>query len=148
VDTLEVMHLEHLDRTSRTCKSRRTWATALLPSTRSSTSRRFRCIRASSGNPVISDSSSSCFAGKILFCASVATPFPFNILQSNKKEDKLSYNRHVLTWWVCIRLGDDEEYSVKYSRSLNRNLVCNWHGTLVFSWYIKHKVYVEYWSGL
>jgi hypothetical protein len=26
---------------------------------------------------VISDSSSSCFAGKILFCASVATPFPF-----------------------------------------------------------------------
>jgi hypothetical protein len=26
---------------------------------------------------VISDSSSSCFAGKILFCASVATPYPF-----------------------------------------------------------------------
>jgi hypothetical protein len=26
---------------------------------------------------VISDSSSSCFAGKILFCASVATPFAF-----------------------------------------------------------------------
>jgi hypothetical protein len=24
VDTLEVLHLEHLDRTSRTCKSRRT----------------------------------------------------------------------------------------------------------------------------
>jgi hypothetical protein len=50
----------------------------LLPSTRSSTSRRFRFICASSGNPVISDSSSSCFAGKILFCASVATPFPFS----------------------------------------------------------------------
>jgi hypothetical protein len=28
-------------------------------------------------NPVISDRSSSCFAGKILFRASVATPFPF-----------------------------------------------------------------------
>jgi hypothetical protein len=50
----------------------------LLPSTRSSTSRRFRCICASSGNPVISDSSNSCFAGKILFCASVATSYPFS----------------------------------------------------------------------
>jgi hypothetical protein len=50
----------------------------LLPSTRSSTSRRFRCICASSGNLVISDSGSSCFAGKILFCASVATPYPFS----------------------------------------------------------------------
>jgi hypothetical protein len=49
-----------------------------LPSTCSSTSRRFRCICASSGNPVISDSSSSCFAGKFLFCASVATPYPFS----------------------------------------------------------------------
>jgi hypothetical protein len=29
---------------------------------------------------VISDSSSSCFVGKILFCASVATPFPFSHL--------------------------------------------------------------------
>jgi hypothetical protein len=29
---------------------------------------------------VISDSSSYCFAGKILFCASVATPFHFNSL--------------------------------------------------------------------
>jgi hypothetical protein len=39
----------------------------LLPSARSSTSRWIRCICASSGNPVISDSSNSCFAGKILF---------------------------------------------------------------------------------
>jgi hypothetical protein len=29
---------------------------------------------------VISDSSSSYFAGKILFCASVATPFPFSLV--------------------------------------------------------------------
>jgi hypothetical protein len=29
VDTLEVLHLEHLDRTSHTCRSRRTWATTL-----------------------------------------------------------------------------------------------------------------------
>jgi hypothetical protein len=80
VDILEVLHLEHLDRTSRTCKSKgREQLHCLLPSTRSSTSRRFRCICASSGNPVISDSSSSCFAGKILFCASVATPYPFTI---------------------------------------------------------------------
>jgi hypothetical protein len=51
----------------------------LLPLTRSSTSRRFRCICASSGNLVISDSSSSCFAGKkVLFCASIATPYPFS----------------------------------------------------------------------
>jgi hypothetical protein len=51
----------------------------LLPSTCSSTSRRFCCICASSGNPVISDSSSSCFVRKILFCASVATPYPFRM---------------------------------------------------------------------
>jgi hypothetical protein len=39
----------------------------LLPSTRSSTSRWFRCIYVSSGNPVISDSSDSYFVRKILF---------------------------------------------------------------------------------
>jgi hypothetical protein len=78
VETLEVLHLEHLDwRATRASQEGREQLHCLLPSTRSSTSRRFRCICASSGNPVISDSSSSCFAGEILFCASVATPYPF-----------------------------------------------------------------------
>jgi hypothetical protein len=49
----------------------------LLPSTRSFTSRWFRCICTSIGNLVIYNSSSSWFMGsKILFCASVATPYP------------------------------------------------------------------------
>jgi hypothetical protein len=77
VDTLEVLHLEHLDRTIASQEGREQLH-CRLPSTRSSTSRRFHCICASSDNPVISDSSSSCFAGKILFCASVATPYPIN----------------------------------------------------------------------
>jgi hypothetical protein len=81
VNTLEVLHLEHLiGRAARASQEGREQLHCLLPSTCSSTSRRFRCICASSGNPVISDSSSSCFAGKILFCASVATPYPFTVL--------------------------------------------------------------------
>jgi hypothetical protein len=79
VDTLEVLHMEHLDRACASQKGREQLH-CLLPSTRSSTSRRIRCICASSGNPVISDSSNSCFAGKILFCASVATPYPFKLM--------------------------------------------------------------------
>jgi hypothetical protein len=67
-------------RTAREGQGRREQLHCLLPSTRSSTSRRFRCICASSGNPVISDSSSSCFAGKILFYASIATPYPVTAL--------------------------------------------------------------------
>jgi hypothetical protein len=85
VDTLEVLHLEHLDgRAARASQEGREQLHCLLPSTRSSTSRRFRCICASSGNPVISDSSSSCFAGKILFCSSVATLFPFSVAKRSQ----------------------------------------------------------------
>jgi hypothetical protein len=71
-----------IGRAARASQEGREQLHCLLPSTRSSTSRRIRCICASSGNPVISGSSSSCFAGKILFCASVATPYPFNPLPS------------------------------------------------------------------
>jgi hypothetical protein len=73
----EVLHVEHLDR-ARASQEGREQLHCLLPSSRSSTSRRIRCIYVSSGNPVISDSSNSCFAGKILFCANVATPYPFS----------------------------------------------------------------------
>jgi hypothetical protein len=66
-----------IGRAARASQEGREQLHCLLPSTRSSTSRRFRCICASSGNPVIYGSSSSCFVGKILFCASVATPYPF-----------------------------------------------------------------------
>jgi hypothetical protein len=73
-----------IEQAARASQEGREQLHCLLPSTRSSTSRRFRCICASSGNPVISDSSRSCFAGKILFCASVATPFPFSCLLANR----------------------------------------------------------------
>jgi hypothetical protein len=69
----------------------------LLPSTRSSTSRRFRCTCTSSGNPVISDSSRSCFAGKILFCASVATPYPFTILDAGVNTQRRGSNKVMMT---------------------------------------------------
>jgi hypothetical protein len=54
-------------RTARQGQGGREQLHCLLPSTRSSTSRRFRCICASSDNPVISDSNGNYFAGKILF---------------------------------------------------------------------------------
>jgi hypothetical protein len=50
---------------------------------------------------VISDSSSSCFAGKILFCASVATPFSFKdaILNFTTEGNLLLHDGHGTTIW-------------------------------------------------
>jgi hypothetical protein len=75
-----------IGRAARASQEGREQLHCLLPSTRSSTSRRFRCICASSANLVISDSGSSCFTGKILFCASVATPYRFKTLSSGRVE--------------------------------------------------------------
>jgi hypothetical protein len=93
-----------IGRAARASQEGREQLHCLLPLTRSSTSRRFRCICASSGNPVISDSSSSCFAGKFLFCASVATPFPFNNMVSLGRQPRESRWRRPDPGWVKVNI--------------------------------------------
>jgi hypothetical protein len=110
-----------IGRAARASQEGREQLHCLLPSTRSSTSRRFHCICASSGNLVISDSSSSCFAGKILFCASVATPYPFTKFSqaSLRKQQKVSiiqyatcHNLKFLNIRMCIERIIKQQFSL------------------------------------
>jgi hypothetical protein len=69
---------------------------------------------------VISDSSSSCFAGKILFCASVATPFPFRDGQS-ADDFMLDVEKRVNLMIGVYIMNDYKAYKnlIKHKRRIN-----------------------------